>query len=83
MKSSNRCPPCKTYRDNVLCGILNRVLKQSDNERDVTETSSHANFCYLNTEKIGHLKNLYTAKKNSSKIYVTDWPKLQKLMELE
>ena len=59
MKSSNRFPPCKTYRNNVLCGALNRVLKQSGNERDVTETSSHANFRYLNTpEKIGRLKNL-------------------------
>ena len=59
MKSSNRCPSCKTYRDNVLRGALNRILKQSDNERDVTETSSHANFRYLNTpEKIGRLKNL-------------------------
>ena len=34
-------------------------MKLSDNERDVTKTSSHANFRYLNTpEKIGCLKNL-------------------------
>ena len=59
LTSGNRCSACKTYRDNVLRCALNRVLKQSDNEISVIETSSHANFRYLNTpEKMDRLKNL-------------------------
>ena len=57
--SNSRCSACKTYQDNVLCTSLNRLLKQSDNEKSVTEYNSHANFHYLNTpEKMESLKNL-------------------------
>ena len=56
--SRSRCSVCTTYRENVLCSALNRLLKQSD-ENSVTVTKSHVNFhCLTMPEKMGHLQNL-------------------------
>ena len=57
--SGDKCSACKAYRENMLRCALNRLLKQIENDRSVTEANSHANFCYLNTpEKMERLRNL-------------------------